>query len=111
MGNKKRLVLALILLASLAAGFLERGAPSDTWLTTQAVLSIALVFVWVLLDSRERGYRMSWGLKAALICLTVFALPYYLFRSRGWKAGSISFAWAWGMFIAAMLCYRVGATL
>lgn len=111
MGNKKRLLLALILFVSLMSGFLDRGTPTDAWLTVQATVSIALIFAWVLLDSRERGYRMSWLLKATLICLTVFALPYYLFKSRGWRAGSISLAWAWGMFIAVMLCYRIGATL
>ena len=111
MGNKKSLVVAFILFVSLVAGFLDRGTPSDAWLTTQATLSIALIFAWVVLDSRDRGYRVSWALKAALICLTVFSLPYYLFRSRGWKAGGISLAWAWGLFIAAMLFYRAGAAI
>ena len=96
---------------SLVAGFLDRGTPSDAWLTTQATLSIALIFAWVVLDSRDRGYRVSWALKATLICLTVYPLPYYLFRSRGWRAGGTSLAWAWGLFIAAMLFYRAGAAI
>jgi hypothetical protein len=53
-------------------------------------LSIALVFFWFRLDANERGYRRSPLLNISVIAIALVALPYYFFRSRGFKRGALA---------------------
>ena len=57
--------------------------PSGLVLT---LVGAALIFAWYRLDAIERGYRRSLWLDVGVIALSVVALPWYFFRSRGaWR--------------------------
>ena len=49
-----------------------------------------LIFAWYRLDSRQRLYKTSPWLDLTVIAVAVIGLPYYLFRSRGLKYGSLA---------------------
>ncbi len=107
--------LILLLPLSLFAGFLEQGplrgqAFSGLLSTTYALAAVAILFRWVQQDSAARKSKISWMLKITLVILTVFALPYYFVQSRGWFGGAKLLGQAWVIFIAAMLCYRLGCS-
>lgn len=116
MTNKKRLLLWALALISLMIGFIEQGwmsgdANASGLLMVHAVLSIAVIFAWVRLDAKAIGCSRSWPLNLLMVVLTVFALPYYLFKSRGLKAGTVAIAWAMLVFVAVMLAYGAGSVL
>jgi hypothetical protein len=61
--------------------------PSDLWLSLVAAF---LVFFWYRLDSDQLQYRRSVWLNVGVIALGIVALPYYFFRSRGFKRGMLA---------------------
>jgi hypothetical protein len=83
----KRILIALFLLmvadgaieATYSAGGEE--APIG-WSLALAVAFSFLCFVWYRHDSDARQYRRSRWLNSGMVVLTVFAMPYYLLRSR-----------------------------
>lgn len=110
-----KLLVALPLMA-LVFGCLEyaplRGPERGSWLLTlHAVASLVLVFAWFLVDERRRGYKASIVLKISMVVLTVVALPFYLFRSRGLAGGFKALGWSIIVFFGTMACYRVGMLL
>ncbi len=114
MAPPRRYPLALLPVVALVFGCLEygpaRGPESGSVLQIlHALTSLALVFVWFLLDARERGYRASIVLQTALIVLTVVALPYYLFRSRGLAGGFRALALSVAVFAGTMIAYHLGS--
>ncbi|CAN5446873.1 hypothetical protein BH10PSE17_BH10PSE17_07230 [soil metagenome] len=52
-----------------------------------AIASSIAAFAWYRLDSDQRAYPRSFWLNVAVIGLTLIALPYYFFRSRGAGGG------------------------
>jgi len=109
----KTLVLGLLFTLALAMGWLDagplRGGQQEaTLLGIHAVLSAVLVFLWFRQDAFERGYRTSLGLKAGMLLLSVLALPWYFYRSRGAARGTLAVAWLVAAFVVAMLLYRAG---
>lgn len=84
----------------------ERGALS---MTLHVLATLAVIFAWFWLDARRRGYRASIALRVAMLGLTVAALPYYLFRSRGFGGGMKGLAWSVLVFGTTMAAYRVGS--
>ena len=52
-----------------------------------ALLSVALVFAWYRMDAWKRGYRRSPVLDVMVVAVTILALPYYFFRTRGLVGG------------------------
>jgi len=67
--------------------------PGQAIAPTSVVLSIAalfLIFAWYRFDSDSRGYRRSPLISVAVVGLTIFALPYYLFRTRGLRQGALA---------------------
>jgi len=106
--------LVLLPVASLVFGCLEygpaRGPESGSVpLLLHALVTLSLVFVWFLLDARDRGYKASIALRAAMVILTVVALPYYLFRSRGFAGGLRALALSILVFAGTMVAYRLGS--
>jgi hypothetical protein len=96
MSPKTTLLLAIFAL-SLADGavgqyFYPRAdfPPSAIWFT---IGYITILFAWYAIDSDQRGYKRSKSLNVAIVALGVLALPYYLFRTRGAKAGFIALGW------------------
>lgn len=114
MARTETKLLALLPVLALAFGCLEYGplrAPErgSFLLTLHALSSLALVFAWFWIDARHRAYRASIVLRVAMLLLTVVALPYYLFRSRGAVGGLKALALSILVFAGTMLAYRVGS--
>lgn len=86
------------ILAILVLGFADGAIayalfPGQVFAPTSLALSIValfLVFVWYRLDSDSRAYRRSPLLSVAVVGVTIFALPYYLFRTRGLRQGALA---------------------
>ena len=109
------MVLALLPL-SFVAGLLGTGLTrgpvlSELLSSLYVVATLGILFRWVQLDSAQRKTGFSWPFRIALIIVTVFALPYYFFKSRGFLGGLKLCAQAWLIFIASMICYRIGHAL
>ncbi|MFC3107624.1 hypothetical protein ACFQAT_01090 [Undibacterium arcticum] len=116
MAKKKTVPLVLLLTLSLLAGWLEYGPAREsqyaaTLLMMHAPMSLALIFVWFWLDAKERHFKTSVLLNISVSGLAIFALPYYLFKSRGGVGGSKAVFLSSLMFVATMTCYRVGTWL
>lgn len=75
------------------------------------LLALAILFEWVRRDAKRRKIAFSWPLRIALIALTIVALPYYFFQSRGWLGGLKLAALSWVIFVGSMLCYRIGYSI
>ncbi len=63
--------------------------PTTIWFMP---IGIFLMFWWYVIDTRQRNYRRSPLINVCVIILALLALPYYFFRSRGFKQGLISTA-------------------
>ena len=70
------------------------------------VLFLAGIFGWYVCDSDARGFSRSRWLNVGVILLSLLAVPYYLFASRGARGGFI----ALGKCIA-FLVLLVGASM
>ncbi|HEY6621099.1 MAG TPA: hypothetical protein VIY68_16250 [Steroidobacteraceae bacterium] len=55
-----------------------------------AIVGLFLAFWWYRLDSDSRAYRRTPLMSVAVVGVTIFAMPYYLFRSRGFRQGGIA---------------------
>ena len=52
-----------------------------------------LALMWAKIDADERQYELSPYFPIAVVLFGIFAIIYYLFRSRGASGGLISFGW------------------
>lgn len=106
----------LLLPVSFLVGWIDAALPEDpsaksAILAIYALAAIAIIFCWVVADARKRERRASIGLRLALIVLTVAALPWYFFSSRGFLGGLKLAGLATAVFVGSMLCYRMGYSL
>lgn len=62
-------------------------APSDKWFMPVSAL---LLFFWYRVDSEQRSYKRSPWMNICIIGFAIFAMPYYFFRTRGFKGGLIA---------------------
>jgi hypothetical protein len=107
-------LLILLPVLSFVFGCLEYGPArgpeaGSAPLTIHAVLALAVVFAWFVIDTRDRGYRASIVLRVAMLALPIVALPYYLFRSRGATGGIKAMASVVLVFAGTMAAYRLGS--
>lgn len=114
--KNKTILLAFLPVASLLIGFIEYGparAPSyaHTLTIIQACLSVAIVFLWFRGDAIERQYPTSLFLKAAMLGLAIFALPYYLLKSRGLPGSIRALGLSMLVFVGTMVAFRLGVWL
>jgi hypothetical protein len=72
------------------------------------LLSIA-TFIWFRADSFQRSFRRSTALDIAFVGLTALVLPYYLFKSRGLKAGLKAIGAGLSIYILYALAAGMGA--
>jgi hypothetical protein len=85
-------------LAALALGFIDgvtamlmypgQVLPPSSFAIDVVVLFI--VFVWYRRDSDRRDYKRSLLSSAMVIGLGIVALPYYFFRTRGFRRGALA---------------------
>lgn len=101
-------LLGLAFLSGLLEHWFAASHVAPTLSTGHLAISVALIFTWFYLDSRERNYQSTVALRLFIAGLTVFALPYYFFRSRGARLGFKAVGLAVLVFISAMILYRFG---
>lgn len=86
--SKNTLLIAMLVFQFLAAAILSIlehhfGQLPDGSEMITGVAFLFLVFWWVVLDSRQRGFRRTRWFTIGVILLPIFVLPYYLVISRG----------------------------
>ncbi|WP_460834774.1 hypothetical protein [Lysobacter humi (ex Lee et al. 2017)] len=62
-------------------------SPVDLWLLPAFAL---MIFWWYRTDTSERNYKRTPWLNVSVIAVAALALPYYFFRSRGFKRGAVA---------------------
>jgi len=96
--------LAALSFASGAAGqYFYPGqdvSPVDLWVLPGFAF---LIFWWYRLDSSQAGYKRTPWLNVGVIAVAALALPYYFFRSRGLKRGSLATLAMLGAIVASGL--------
>jgi hypothetical protein len=83
------------ILASLALGFLDGVTarwlfPRQPFAPSSFVFSIVglfVIFLWYRLDSDSREFQRTPLLSVAIVGVAFVAVPYYLFRTRGFRQG------------------------
>jgi hypothetical protein len=85
--TKKRILIALFLLmvahgAIVATSGAGAGEAPIAWSLVLDLVFSFLCFVWYRHDSDERHYPRSRWLNIGMVVLVMFAMPYYLVRSR-----------------------------
>jgi hypothetical protein len=91
----KYAALALLGVVSLVGPMLEVALtgsvePFGKFELGETVVAVGLVFWWYHLDKGEHNYQAGPLMNAGMVALTLVAMPIYLIRSRGWKAGGIA---------------------
>jgi hypothetical protein len=111
--QKPMLPLMLIPVTALAAGVFDyRQLPGGSVASLAFALAVLLlIFCWFHLDTTERHYRRSTMQLGAMLMLPAFALPWYLFRSRGALRGAVAIGKALLLLLATMSCYGLGSRL
>lgn len=66
-----------------------------------------LTLAWCKIDARERNYRLSKHFPLFVVLLGIFALVYYLLRSRGIGRGLISIGWLIGYMVTVFITLTV----
>jgi hypothetical protein len=83
-------ILALGFADGVVAYFLFPGqivAPSSL---AVSVVALFVIFMWYRIDSDSRAFRRTPLLSIAVVGLTILALPYYFFRTRGFRQGALA---------------------
>jgi hypothetical protein len=80
-------ILALGLANGVIGAWLYRNDPFTASAIVFAIAGAFFAFLWVRLDADQRNFRCSTFLTASVVGLTIVALPYYLFRTRGFRKG------------------------
>lgn len=111
--SHKSLVLVILAIASFVSGAIDQyfypGREFPPTAMAFAIMSVALIFFWFRLDSTQFGYRRSPWLNVSVIALAIIALPYYFFRSRGFKRGAIATAVMLVAYIASLVLTMAGS--
>ena len=76
-----------------------------------AVVSYAVAFFWYRSDYIRRGYKPSRILSVGVIAMPLFALPYYLFRTRGLKDGAVATGCVLLLCVGYGMVQHIGATV
>ena len=85
--NARHALVCLIVLMALYGSVMgyysarELEVPRAVELVTTLAFA-ALTYIWYYLDASERAYRRTMSMGAAIILVSLFAVPYYLVRSR-----------------------------
>jgi len=84
------LYLLLAFLSGLARQYFAPGRLLSGVDVPFLLIGLLLIFHWYRADTDQLGYRRSTLLNIMVLALTLFALPYYFFRSRGFVRGSLA---------------------
>lgn len=104
-------ILGVMFAQGILAGFFAgRGAsppPLPTFLFMMALTPMA--YVWYYLDAQEHHFKRSVHMGVGVILLTLFAIPYYLFRSREAGARMRAIARYVGFVVLCMLTWLLSS--
>jgi hypothetical protein len=96
--------LALVSFASGVAGQYfypgQEMSPVDLWVLPAFAF---FIFWWYRTDSSQLGYKRTPWLNVGVIAAAALALPYYFFRTRGFKRGSLATLGLFGAVVASGL--------
>ena len=84
--------IPLVAFASMMSGivFGENQAVTFTNLILGILVNV-LALMWAKIDAEERSYELSRHYTLAVVVFGIFAIIYYLFRSRGMTVGFVTF--------------------
>jgi len=84
--------IPLVAFASMMSGivFGENQAVTFTNLILGILVNV-LALMWAKIDAEERSYELSRHFTLAVVVFGIFAIIYYLFRSRGMSGGLVTF--------------------
>jgi len=84
--------IPLVAFASMMSGivFGENQAVTFTNLILGILVNV-LALMWAKIDAEERSYELSRHFTLAVVVFGIFAIIYYLFRSRGMTGGLVTF--------------------
>jgi hypothetical protein len=103
MRNQKLMLVGLLIVLAFFQGVAQEGAAPREVLTPLglafALVEAALIFFWYRVDSIERGYRRTALLSTMIVAVSLLALPWYFFHSRGFLRG----LQATGVFLALIV--------
>jgi hypothetical protein len=83
------MVLGLGFLDGVVGAWLYGNTPLPNRAIVFVVANAFLAFLWFRLDSDQRSYRRTPFLTTAVVGISFLAIPYYLFRTRGIRRGTI----------------------
>lgn len=105
MPQRKHLLVALFFVTAFLGGLARQiFAPGQLFSGVDVpitLVGILLIFLWYRTDAQQLAFRRSPVLNVMVIAITLFALPYYFFRSRGFLRGCIATA----LFLAVSFAY------
>ena len=109
----KTIALALLGLVSLVVPLVEMAItgkvePMSKFQLCGTLLSITLIFWWYHVDKAERNYQAGPIMNVGVVALSILALPIYFVRSRGWKRGLVSTAFAAAVLIVTFVLGELG---
>ncbi len=91
MNGSKGTILASIFCVAITTGAAGKALPSGEAASGVHLLIglivAALGFAWYRIDATEHGYRRSAALNVMVFVMSIAALPYYFFRTRGFSGG------------------------
>ena len=94
--------IPLVAFASMMSGIVFGENQSVTFANLiLGILVNVLALMWAKLDAEERSYELSRHFTLAVVVFGIFAIIYYLFRSRGMSGGLVTFG---------LLILYIGAT-
>jgi hypothetical protein len=83
------MILALGFLDGVVGAWLYGNTPFPNSAIVFMIANAFLAFLWFRLDSDQRSYRRTPFLTIAVVGVSIVAIPYYLFRTRGIRSGAI----------------------
>ena len=97
-------VLAITVFSVIALGIAANNEPLYNGIKLVATVAYGVaMLVWCTVDSRDRGTELGFGFRILIVLLGVFALVYYLFKTRGLKGGFVSIAYTHIFFVATII--------
>lgn len=112
MRKTKLIVIGSLMLCGLLSGIAHQAVAADGQVSPADILfmliGVFLIFWWYRLDANERNYRASPLLNVSVVAVSLLALPYYFFRTRGFTRGLLASAVFLGLGIANALLQYAG---
>ena len=84
------LLAVLALICGAATAFLFPNSATPPTDIALMIVGSFLLFLWYCADAHQRSFKRSPGLNIFVVALAGVGMPYYFFRSRGFKGGLLA---------------------